>query len=464
MHLSPLLEETLRIVARRYRLPDVAVYNDKASEASVATTLAITIEQGRCAAVRSEVLERTFMEALARLIEEALRKDSGDPVFQAMLLRRRATQVREYASLSAQADQDRRFIHASVNGIAHPGKQRTLSGGQREGLAQLHTLASSPYMSQLDDTVRHLLAMPEFANEPSSQRGLSRLLESPALERLRRLEALTSDELVRRYRSLWERNGPPSGSADAAAQGYASQQRGAIAEARAAHALEVLAQRLNEEERAVSAYRVVTSMRVPASIPASPDRAKSEWDAVLLREAKTVDATPASDVCLLVESKASVDAATTDLPRLLRGVRLLAHAEESVVYAFETAQGTVHLRGASLRALTTDEAALQRTVLYCCDARAEAAPRLLSAASRMQLLSAQASLEYASRVTDQQHADAQELAPVWHELLGSPQWHAVLNQYPKLRQVRDLMVHTEDLLAAIETAAEEDRPGLNGSA
>ncbi|SHI31041.1 3-deoxy-D-arabino-heptulosonate 7-phosphate synthase [Pollutimonas bauzanensis] len=458
MPLSPsLLDETLRVVARRYRLPAMAAISAQMREASPAAALAIVIEQARGAVARGEApdaaLKRLFIDALARMIHDAMRAESGDHAFQAMVLRHRAVQVREYASLSAHADQDRRLILAGVNAMAHPAKrQRILPGRQREALARLHACASSASWSELSDTARRLLLTPEFANGSPFERGLTRLVDSPALERLRRLEALTPDELVRQYQSLWDRHGPRSGSPVALAQGSASQRRGAAVEASAAQALEALARRLDEAEGAGASYRVATSMRVPASIPASPQRAKSEWDAVLLRHAKTADAAPVWDVCLLVEAKASVDAAATDLPRLLRGLRLLAHAEEDIVYPFKTQQGMVRLRGASLSALTTDAAGLKRAVLYCCDAPAEAAPRLLSAASRMQLLSAQASVEFASILADRQHADAQGLEPVWHQLLESPRWDAVLNQYPMLRQARELMVHTEDLLAAINGA------------
>jgi hypothetical protein len=455
----PLLDETLRAVARRYRLPAIAAASPLMQEASPATTLAIAIEQARGAMAHGEVpgaaLKRLFIEALAHMIREAMRAESGDPVFQAMVLRHRAAPVREYASLSAHADQDRRAVHAAVNAIAHPAKQeRILPGWEREALGQLHALASSSSWSGLYDTVRRLVGMPEIANESTFERGLTRLLDSSALGRLRRLDALASDGLVRQYRSLWDRYGPRSGSSTAVAQGFASQQRGAAAEVLAAQALGALARRLNEAEGAPASYRVVTSMRVPASIPASPERAKSEWDAVLLKRGKTVDETTIWDLCLLVEVKASVDAATTDLPRLLRGLRLLSHAEEKGVYAFKTQQGMVRLHGASLSALTTDEAGLARTVLYCCDAPAEVTPRLLSAASRMQLLSAPASLEFASTLAEQQHADSRDLEPAWDQLLESPRWGAVLNQYPMLRQVRELMVHTEDLLAAINGTAE----------
>ena len=172
---------------------------------------------------------------------------------------------------------------------------------------------------------------------------------------------------------------------------------------------------------------------------------------VLLRKGTADGATTSWDVCLLVEAKSSVDAAATDLPRLLRGLRLLAHADDGDVYAFKTQQGMVALRGASLAALDGDGMTLASRVLYCCDAAADSAPRLLSAASRMQLLSAPASVEFASRIAADQQAGAEGLEPVWDELLASPRWSPVLHQYAMLRQARELMVHTDDLLAMTES-------------
>jgi hypothetical protein len=368
-----------------------------------------------------------------------------------MVLRHQNKQVREYASLFAHAGQDRRSVHAAVNAFAHPAKQRRIQPGrQRDVLDRVHTLAASASWSALADAIRDFLNAPEPTGESPLRLALARLSDNPALARLQRLEALASDEVVRRYQSLWDRNGPRPGSDTAAAHGSASRQRGAAVEALAARALEALARRLNEAEGPQVKYRAVTSMRVPASIPASPERAKTEWDVVLLRSASAVDTTAVCDVCLLVEAKASVDAASTDLPRLLRGLRLLGHAEEDVVYSFETQEGTVRLRGASLRALPTDEADLASTILYCCDVPAETSPRLLSAASRMQLLSAPASLEFASKLAAKQPVDTQDLDAVWHQLLESPRWRPVLNQYAMLRQTRELMVHTADLTAAID--------------
>ncbi|SAK73817.1 hypothetical protein AWB75_04069 [Caballeronia catudaia] len=450
-----LLADTLHAVARRYRLPPLDAIVSRTQDVSAPTALALVIEEARkvieSGGVPDDALKRRFIEALARVIRDAMRPDAGDPAFQAVVLRQHAETVREYAALSAQAGQDRRLVRAAITTIAHPRKQeRMRSGAQREALARLFAAASSVPVSETRNTVECLLHAPEITSDASLLRALTQLRDSAALERLLRLETLEPDQFVRRYRSLWDRNGPRPGSATAVAQGVEAQRRGADAEASAARALEALAQRLNEDEGQPASYRVVTSMRVPASLAAGHARAKTEWDAALLRRAPSLDSAPAWDVCLLVEAKASVDAATTDFGRLLRGLRLLARADEDAAYAFETREGVVHLRGASLSALRTDEAALEQTVLYCCDASDDTALRPLSAAGRMRLMTAPASLEYASTLTR-----VEDLEPVWNAMLQSPQWAAVLDQYPALRQVRELMVHPDDLLAAIRGAANQ---------
>ena len=461
-----LLEQILRDVPRRYRLPQEAAASAlPLRHANPATALALVIEQAREAMAHGgapdAALKPRFVESLAAMITEAMHADSGDRAFQAMVLRHRATQVREYASLSAQADQDRRQIHAAVNAIAHPAKQqRALEAWQREALARLHSSASvahdEAHYAGLHETARNLLALPELAKGSDFERALEDLRDSPALARLCRLEALAPDPLVQQYISMLDAYGPRPGTPAAVAQGRASQRRGAAVEALALQALEALAQRLNAAQEHSHAYRVVSSMRVPASIPGTHERAKTEWDVVLLERlhAKTFDIVPVWNVRLLVEAKASAESATTDLPRLMRGLRLLAHAEESAVYAFETQQGPVRLHGASLRAQGIDESGLSKTVLYCCDAPAEGASRMLNAASRMQLLSAPASIEYASAQWDGQHADPEILGAVWQQLTQSPRWHAVLNQYSMLRLVRELMVHPDDLMATIRDATE----------
>lgn len=449
----PLLDTILRTVPRRYRVPCVPEAAMQAPNAGPATILAVTVEHARRALAKGTAPEaatrQDFLHALARLIQEAMRTKEGDSAFQAIVLRHRAPPVREFASLSAVADQDRRQVHAAVNAIAHPAKlQRMAPGWDRDAFAPLQAAVSTASWTALRDAARRLRAIPEKAVDPLVERALARLLDDPALGRLQRLDALAPDAQVRQYQALWDRHGPRSGSTTAAAQGSAAQRRGAAVEALATQALNALARRLNDADGGHAPYRVVTSMRVPSSIPASPERAKSEWDAVLLRQTPTATAEPVWDVCLLVEAKASVDAATADLPRLQRGLHLLGHAEAHAVYPFQTQQGIVNLHGASLRALPADSPALDGIVLYCCDAPADATPRLLSAASRMQLLSAPASVDYACHVQDGQQPDPSALEPVWRQLLQSPQWVSVLHQYPMLRQVRDLMVHVDDLLAA----------------
>ncbi|MDR5881164.1 3-deoxy-D-arabino-heptulosonate 7-phosphate synthase [Caballeronia sp. LZ032] len=452
------LDALLNEIVRRYRLTEIGPTSWPLDAAQPATTLALDIERAREASARGEAPDAAcrlrFLHTLARLIGDAMHPDSGDAAFQALVLRHCSAWVGEYASLSAQAAQDRRRIRTEVAAIAHPAKlDRTPAGVRRTLLAHLHAAASVARPAELQDAVKALLDLPDVAADASLHEALARLQRGAPLERLFRLETLEQDERVRRYRALWDRQGPAPGSDEAAARGARSRARGASAEASAADALRALARRLNHLEAGRAEYGVVTSLRVPATIPGSAAHAKSEWDAVLLRRAAPGAAASAWDVCLLVEAKSSVDAAATDFPRLLRGVRLLACAEADIEYAFGAREGEVRLRGASLAALRTDEAALRRSILYCCDAPAEPAPRLLNAAGRMQLLTAPASLSFAARLDEGFLAEPAELEPVWKELLSSPRWATVLNQYPILRQVRELMVHPHDLLAVAGAAA-----------
>jgi len=451
----PLLADTLHRVVRRYRLPatpDTQAGAESLQPADPATTLAITIEQTRtsiaCGTAPSPGQQHRFTHALADLIHEALLPIGGDAAFQAILLRHQAPQVQEYASLSAQIDQDRRSIHAIVNAIAHPAKlERRQADAQRDQLARLHALKDAADWSALADTARQLVD--SGALDTRAAQGLARLLASAELDRLQRLAALGSDIEVQQYQALLDRQAPRSGTDAAIAQGSAAQLRGACVETKAAQVLDALAEVLNKTAPAQPPYRVVTSMRVPAAMPGSTDRAKSEWDAVLLRQAAPIDGKPCWDVCLLVEVKASIDAATTDFARLLRGLQLLASADRDTVYTFATHQGEVSLHGASLADLPTEVSELPGTVLYCSDAPADTRPRLLSAASRMQLLASDTSLEYAGKVASGQTPDLRDLEPVWHALLASPRWRAVLDQYQGLYKVRSLMVHLDDLSAAI---------------
>ncbi|MFJ3464323.1 3-deoxy-D-arabino-heptulosonate 7-phosphate synthase [Achromobacter spanius] len=458
-----LLDQTLRAIPRRYRVGHLPPARGGLEDSDPATALAVAIEQARVAlsagAAPSAASERVFVDALSQMIRDALRERGGDPAFQAMVLRHQSPLVREHASLSAHAQADRRAVRTAVDAFAHPGKRRGMPAGPFvDALASLHAAAASEDWGALAQGVQSLLTAPssDAVADESLAGPLDRLLNDPAFARLRRMDALASDPLVQRYQALWQRQGPRPGTPQAAAQGLDARRRGIAVEALAEQAITALATHLGHVTG--ETYRVATSMRVPASIPGNADRAKTEWDVALLRQAAGDASVPVWDVCLLVEAKASTDAATTDLPRLLRGLRLLAHADAQTTYVFESHQGPVRLRGEALAALSADDADLARTILYFSDAPADAAPRLLNAAGRMQLLSAQESLDYASLLSAGEAPHASALAPVWQQLLVSPRWSAVLNQFALLRQVRELMVHVDDVHAAIAQAG-QDRVG-----
>ena len=185
-----------------------------------------------------------------------------------------------------------------------------------------------------------------MATDAAFEQDIVKLKDSPALERMLRVAALASDEHVRRYRALWVRR--RSKAAPSPSRRASRRSSGAAVEALAAQALDALARRLDAVD-ARRTYRVVTSMRVPSSIPGRHDRAKTEWDAILLERPRGDDPAPVWNVRFLVEAKASADAATTDLPRLLRGLNLLAQADPDTLYAFETHQGTVRVHGVAAR-------------------------------------------------------------------------------------------------------------------
>src|SRR5690606_29330245 len=331
--------------------------------------------------------------------------------------------VREYASLTAQAHGDRRRVQKLIDSVAHPAKLRHTSSPDSAFLTRVHRLAETGAWAELKDTL-HRAQGQDRLPEP-----LLRLLDSPSLHHLVRRAALCALAPVQRYQALRDQMGPPARSEDAVADGSASRQRGAAVEAAAARALQTIADRLNEAGQLgpppaaeePSFYKVVTSMRAPSTLPADHAHAKTEWDVVLLERASVKqlqpvdqresapaempqeDAEPhgeppeAWDIRLLLEAKASVDAPATDLPRLLRGLQLLSQADPAENYVFQTREGPVTLRGATLSALPVEAGELDSVVLYCSDGPEQAAPRLLSAASRMQLLSAPASLAFAAR-------------------------------------------------------------------
>src|SRR5690606_27868862 len=219
--------------------------------------------------------------------------------------------------------------------------------------------------------------------------------------------------------------------------------------------LQALADFLNARVEG-SPYRVVTAMYVPAALAAHQEGGKTEWDAVLLRrvaeadphegaESALTDDAALWEVSLLVEAKASPDSVATDFPRLLRGLKVLAQADEHRNYPFKAREGIFLLRGAQLARLPTEVETLDNMVLYTSDAPADRNPRLLSAAARMQLMSSPEGIAYATAVSGGGTGDAHGLDALWTQLLHAPQWTPILQQYHTISQARALMVHVDDL-------------------
>ena len=460
---SATLAAILRAIPRRYRstarpAPGAVAQPDPDSPIA---RLARAIEPLQAADASAQApdgaVRHAFIDALAALIDEALRPDAGDPVFQGALQEYRHPVVREYLELRRQETADQRQLRTAINTVAHPAKPPRLApGAGRESLARLHAEVSSGSWQQAAQTAQALLNLPQVHTDADLASALRALLDAPALARLQRLDALASD----RGCGSTKRSARNKARAPAAKRPMrkACWPGNAASRSRSwPRALEALARHLDQASPSESrhgdaspGYRVVTSLRVPSALAANADRAKTEWDAVLLRRANdNASETPLWDVCLLIEAKASVDAATTDLPRLLRGLRLLAQAEPDASYSCATQQGQVRLRGASLRALPQEMENLADAVLYCCDAPDETWTPALNAASRMQLLSAPPSLAYATLLAAGEPADARMLEPLWQDLRQNPRWQAMLNLGATRRLARELMVHPDDLLASI---------------
>ncbi len=92
------------------------------------SALAIVIERAQEAVVRGEApdaeLKRRFIAALAQMIRDAMRAESGDPRFPKrwrFVIER--LEVREYASLAARAARDRRTYDSR-------GRERHRSSGE----------------------------------------------------------------------------------------------------------------------------------------------------------------------------------------------------------------------------------------------------------------------------------------------------------------------------------------------
>ena len=219
-------------------------------------------------------------------------------------------------------------------------------------------------------------------------------------------------------------------------------------EARTAQAFRAVAERLNSVDTTYE-YRVITSLRVPASLLGKARHAKAEWDTVVLVRPRGKDASRWR-LRLLVEAKSSIEAAITDFPGLLRGLQLLAKASAGTDYCFQCAQGNIQIRGASLAAFAT--MAPDRHVVYCCDAAPDAVNLPLSTTSRMQLLTLPGSLAYATALMKGEPAPraTETLAAAWNELITAPRYRPLVNQRLLQRRARERIIHTDDLLSVVE--------------
>lgn len=409
-----LLMEAVRSAPRRYRMPPLP----RDANAPAPVKLALAIEEARAGRDAREL----FTSSLAQLVAAALRAEDGDASFQALVLRTQHAPVEEHVRLASQLAADRRAVRAAVDAIAHPGKLRAMPPGEeRDALARLHRLATEGAWGELGSVL---------AGTPAEA----------SLQRLLRGQALLADGNVRAYEGLVQRRGPLAGSDAAAAQGRTSAKLGEVAEQETVQVFRRVAQQLDAMARAGS-YRVARGLLTPRGFPGAAEKTKDEWDVALVRDA---------DLVLVAEVKASPAAATSDLARLLRGLRRLAHADAHADYGFPSADGEVRLTGASLRALQPSGHALPPQVIYCCTAPPENEVPLLSAAARAVLLAEPASLAFADAILRGEAPAQRQLLPVWEALTSAPRLRSALHQYDSARAAREAMVHPGDLLQSFE--------------
>ncbi|BEP33672.1 hypothetical protein GmRootV59_06460 [Variovorax sp. V59] len=450
-HLDALLLAALRTAPRRYRLPPLAADAEAAVAGGTEATIAFAIEVARiekaspAAPAGDDGAQALFTRALAQLIRDALAPEYGDPAFKAAMLQAQDAQVHEHVQLSRQRAADRRTLRMAVDAIAHPGKlRREAAGAVRDALVRLHGLAAAGAWAELAEAIGQLLAQ-ELPGPDNFRAPLDAIRSSPALQRLVRGSELLRLERVQRYQALCEQRGPLAGSDAAAAEGRASAQQGRIAEQAAVEAFRSIADMLNRHCReADSTYRVARGLRTPRGFPGEAGKAKEEWDAAIVRG----EAGGASLV-LLAETKASPAAATSDFPRLLRGLRRLAQARADAVYAFASADGEQRIAGASLQGLRPIRRLLPPHVIYCCSAPSEALPQPLGAAAKAVLLAEPASLAFAQQLARGEAPTHAALAPVWHALATAPRLQAALHQYETAQKARAAMLHPDDLLASV---------------
>ena len=181
-------------------------------------------------------MRHAFIDALAALIDEALRPDAGDPVFQARC-RNTATpsSVNTWNCAARKPPTSASCAPPSTPSRIRP-PPRLAPGAGRESLARLHAEVSSGSWQQAAQTAQALLNLPQVHTDADLASALRALLDAPALARLQRLDALASDPRVRQYEAIREKQGPRSGSEEANAQGLLARQRGVAVEILAARA------------------------------------------------------------------------------------------------------------------------------------------------------------------------------------------------------------------------------------
>ncbi|WP_232061959.1 hypothetical protein [Variovorax sp. PBS-H4] len=398
-----------------------------------------------CGSAAPASMNDFFAHALAGLIRRALAPEGGDPAFQALVLQAQSAEVRAHVRLAAQLASDRRAVRAATDAIGHPGKLRGMpAGAMRDALARLHRLAADGAWAELATATQQPLA-PDMTAGEQMRLLLEGLRSSPALQRLAHGGALLRNEAVQRYLQLSERRGPLAGSDAAAASGRASARLGEAAEHITVQAFGAIADLLNRHREQGAAYRVVRSLRPPRGFPGQRNKAKDEWDAVIVRSGQD----GAEEIALLAEIKASPAAATSDFSRLLRGLRRLADADPGRTYAFASEAGETHVSGMSLCALRPAGHWLPPHVIYCCCAPAGSHAPFLSAATRAVLLGEPASVAFACRLAGGEAPADSDLLPVWSALAKEPRLRSALYQYETAKRVREAMVHPLDLLSAV---------------
>lgn len=451
MSLSPMLDQVLRLVARPYALaplPEPQLSHPYSTQAELAYCLEqirLTLSKGQ---TPSSARRDDFLTALAQLIKTAVSSERPDYSYLSQVLKHHSKDVQRYLERLSTYKQDQRVVQRHINAIAHPEKLKAMDpNSPKRHWESWYFLANAEQWSGLQRALTNWLAL------HSCQRAgaLLDIIQLPELQQLLDFEQLSSTPDVQRYLHYRQQNGPLTGSPEAIAQGKRAQARGAHVEEQTQATLTDLAQSLRLVEQ--HDYRVVSAVHFPAHLIAGSQYAKTEWDALLLRKATTVDKQTIWDVCLLVEAKANPEAASTDLRRLLRGLALLTDLPAHTSVYFSCEQGDIALNSNSLLALAL-EPSLKKRLLYCCPpSTTETLHRpssALHAASRMQLLCAPASLNYAYRIQQGADVHPHDLTTVWEDLLHSPHWRAVLYQYAHQQQVGELLVTTTALAQAIQ--------------